>query len=215
MDNTLFVTISQSGETADTLAALQQIKQLKHSKEPIPSSAESTSLSSTSHSDLAPTPSSSGSTRGSQDASTDLNVPNPSHSDLAPTPSSTESTSLPSSSGSTRGSQDASTGLNIPTLTICNVAESSLTRESDLTFLTHAGPEIGVASTKAFTTQLVALALLLTSVGKAKGLLSEERETIIVKGLQKLPGLVKSALGHEDQIMEIAKTFADKIMRCF
>jgi glucosamine--fructose-6-phosphate aminotransferase (isomerizing) len=160
MDNTLFVTISQSGETADTLAALQQIKQLKHSKEPSPSFGESTSTT--------------------------------------------------SSSGSTRGSKNASTGLNIPTLTICNVAESSLTRESDLTFLTHAGPEIGVASTKAFTTQLVALALLLTSVGKAKGLLSEKRETIIVKGLQKLPGLVKSALGHEDQIMEIAKTFADK-----
>jgi glucosamine--fructose-6-phosphate aminotransferase (isomerizing) len=199
MDNTLFVTISQSGETADTLAALQQIKQLKHSKAPSPSSAESTS-----------TTSSSGSARGSQDASTDLNVPNPSHSDLVPTPSSSDSTSLPSSSGSTRGSQSANTALNIPTLTICNVAESSLTRESDLTFLTHAGPEIGVASTKAFTTQLVALALLLTSVGKAKSLLSEERETIIVKGLQKLPGLVKSALGHEDQIMEIAKTFADK-----
>jgi len=160
MDNTLFVTISQSGETADTLAALQQIKQLKHSNEPSPSFAESTSTT--------------------------------------------------SSSGSTRGSQNASTALNIPTLTICNVAESSLTRESDLTFLTHAGPEVGVASTKAFTTQLVALALLLTSVGKAKGLLSEERETIIVKGLQKLPGLVKSALAHEDQIMEIAKTFADK-----
>jgi glucosamine--fructose-6-phosphate aminotransferase (isomerizing) len=196
MDNTLFVTISQSGETADTLAALQQIKQLK-----------------------APNPSSSGLTRGPQDASADLNVSNPSSSDLVgnpstsgatPTPSSTESTSLPSSSGSTRGSQNANIGLNIPTLTICNVAESSLTRESDLTFLTHAGPEIGVASTKAFTTQLVALALLLTSVGKAKGLLSEKRETTIVKGLQKLPGLVKSALAHEDQIREIAKTFADK-----
>ncbi len=160
MDNTLFITISQSGETADTLAALQQIKLLKHSKEPSPSFLESTSTT--------------------------------------------------SSSDSTRGPQDANTGFNIPTLTICNVAESSLTRESDLTFLTHAGPEIGVASTKAFTTQLVALALLLTSVGKAKGLLSEKRETTIVKGLQKLPGLIKSALGHEDQIMEIAKTFADK-----
>ncbi len=219
LDNTLFVTISQSGETADTLAALQKINNYRHCEEqgnaaihknttspssssdlvgnpstsgatPIPSSSESTSL-----------PSSSGSTRGSQNASTGLNIP---------TPSTTESTSLPSSSGSTRGSQNASTGLNIPTLTICNVAESSLTRESDLTFLTHAGPEIGVASTKAFTTQLVALALLLTCVGKAKGLLSEKRETTIVKGLQKLPGLVKSALAHEDQIMEIAKTFADK-----
>lgn len=130
-DNTLFVTISQSGETADTLAALQQIKQLKKTK-------------------------------------------------------------------------------NIPTLTICNVAESSLTRESDLTFLTHAGPEIGVASTKAFTTQLVALSLLLTSIGKTLNLMDEKQEQKIVHGLLKLPGLVKSALEHEDKIKEIANTFADK-----
>jgi glucosamine--fructose-6-phosphate aminotransferase (isomerizing) len=130
-DNTLFVTISQSGETADTLAALQQIKQLKKTS-------------------------------------------------------------------------------NIPTLTICNVPESSLTRESDLTFLTHAGPEIGVASTKAFTTQLVALSLLLTSVGKTLGLMDKEQEQKIVHGLIKLPGLVTSALEHEDQIKEIANTFADK-----
>ncbi|WP_029933490.1 glutamine--fructose-6-phosphate transaminase (isomerizing) [Thiomicrospira pelophila] len=132
-DKTLFVTISQSGETADTLAALQQVKAYakKHS-------------------------------------------------------------------------------LSIPTLTICNAPESSMTRESDLVFLTHAGPEIGVASTKAFTTQLVSLALLLTSVGKVKGSMDEERETVIVHGLQKLPGLVQTALSHEDIIMQIANGFADK-----
>ncbi len=210
LDNTLFVTISQSGETADTLAALQKINNYRHCEEQGNAAIHKNTTSTTSSSDSTSLPSSSGSTsttsssgltRGPQNANTGLNTP---------IPSSTESTSLPSSSGSTRGSQNASTGLNIPTLTICNVAESSLTRESDLTFLTHAGPEIGVASTKAFTTQLVALALLLTCVGKAKGLLSEKRETTIVKGLQKLPGLIKNALGHEDQIMEIAKTFADK-----
>jgi len=63
-------------------------------------------------------------------------------------------------------------------LTICNVAESSLTRESDLTFLTHAGPEIGVASTKAFTTQLIALLLMTLSIAKAKGNKEFEQQSI-------------------------------------
>ena len=99
---------------------------------------------------------------------------------------------------------------NTPTLTICNVAESSLTRESDLSYLTHAGPEIGVASTKAFTTQLVALALLLTSIGKVKQRINEEREGLIVKGLQKLPNLISNALKHEGKIQTIAQLFADK-----
>ncbi len=130
-NNTLFVTISQSGETADTLAALQQIKSNRTNK-------------------------------------------------------------------------------NIPTLTICNVAESSLTRESDLIFLTHAGAEIGVASTKSFTTQLVALALLLTSIGKVKNSMDTEREALIVNGLQKLPSLISNALTHEEEVKEISKLFADK-----
>jgi len=129
-NNTLFVTVSQSGETADTLAALKQLK--------------------------------------------------------------------------------SSRNLNIPTLTICNVAESSLTRESDLTCLTHAGPEIGVASTKAFTTQLVVLALLLVSIGKLQKRITDEQEQRIVQGLQKLPNLINSALEQEDTIKDIAKLFADK-----
>lgn len=129
-NNTLFVTISQSGETADTLAALKQLKSSKN--------------------------------------------------------------------------------LNIPTLTICNVAESSLTRESDLTCLTHAGPEIGVASTKAFTTQLVVLALLMTSIGKLQQRISDEQEQKIVQGLQKLPSLINSALAQEETIKNMAKLFADK-----
>lgn len=130
-NNTLFVTLSQSGETADTLAALLQITKKRDAR-------------------------------------------------------------------------------NMPTLTICNVAESSLTRESDLCYLTHAGTEIGVASTKAFTTQLVALALLITSLGKVKHTLDEDRETHIVNGLHKLPSLIANALTHEDEIEAIAQLFADK-----
>ncbi len=130
-DNTLFVFISQSGETADTLAALQQVKKL-------------------------------------------------------------------------RGQSKLST------LTICNVAESSLTREADISYLTHGGPEIGVASTKAFTTQLVVLALMLISIGKVKGTLTEEREKLIVSGLHKLPSLIANALTHESEIESIAQLFADK-----
>ncbi len=133
-NNTLFVTISQSGETADTLAALQQIN-------------------------------------------------------------------------SSRSSDDK---LNIPTLSICNVAESSLTRESDLICLTHAGPEIGVASTKAFTTQLVVLALLTASLGKVQQRINEDQETEIIQELQKLPTLINNALQHESTIETIAESFADK-----
>ena len=132
-DNTLFITISQSGETADTLAALHQVNALRKEKK-----------------------------------------------------------------------------FNIPTLTICNAPESSMTRESDLVFLTNAGPQIGVASTKAFTTQLVSLALLLTAIGRVQKRMSEKREAIIINGLQKLPGLVQTALDHEPTIQLIANRFADK-----
>lgn len=132
-DDTLFVTVSQSGETADTLAALQQVKAYAKHR-----------------------------------------------------------------------------GLHIPTLTICNAPESSMTRESDLVFLTHAGPEIGVASTKAFTTQLVSLSLLLMAIGRVQQRLSEEQESQMVIGLQKLPGLIQQALTHEETIQEIAMRFADK-----
>lgn len=98
----------------------------------------------------------------------------------------------------------------LSSLTICNAPESSLTRESDLVFLTHAGPEIGVASTKAFTTQLVALALLMTAIGQVQRLLPNAREKSMVKGLQKLPTLIQNALQHETVIKHIAQRFADK-----
>ena len=129
LDDTLFITISQSGETADTLEALKVIKKRSN---------------------------------------------------------------------------------KIHTLTICNSAESSLTRESELTFLTHAGPEIGVASTKAFTTQLVSLALLAVAIGRCHKQVSEKQEAKIVDGLNRLPGLIATTLKQEDQIIKLAKTFKNK-----
>ena len=101
------------------------------------------------------------------------------------------------------------TNSNISTLCITNSAESSLTRLSDLTFLTHAGPEIGVASTKAFTTQLVSLALLTCSIGKLKKSISKKQEKEIVEGLKRLPGLVNEALLQEVQIKKLAIRFKD------
>jgi glucosamine--fructose-6-phosphate aminotransferase (isomerizing) len=134
LDNTLFITISQSGETADTLEALKAVKKYN---------------------------------------------------------------------------------TNIRSLAICNTAESSLTRESELTFLTHAGPEIGVASTKAFTTQLVSLALLSVAIGKCHNQVSKQQELKIVEGLNRLPGLIKKTLEQEDQIIELAKTFKNKFNAIF
>jgi len=131
--NTLFVTISQSGETADTLAALQSAKDSGY----------------------------------------------------------------------------------LGSLVICNVANSSLVRESDLALMTHAGPEIGVASTKAFTTQLVALQLLCIGLGRAqnqgsKGGLDEKKEQELVAALHQLPELCEQTLALNDEIEKTFECFADK-----
>ena len=99
---------------------------------------------------------------------------------------------------------------SISSLCISNSSESSLTRLSDLNFLTHAGPEIGVASTKAFTTQLVALALLVCSIGKLKNTINTKQEKEIVEGLRRLPGLINDALLQESQIKKLAARFKDK-----
>jgi glutamine---fructose-6-phosphate transaminase (isomerizing) len=99
---------------------------------------------------------------------------------------------------------------NTSSLCITNSSESSLTRISDLTFLTHAGPEIGVASTKAFTTQLVALALLICSIGSLKKSINKKQEKGIINGLKRLPGLVNEALLQETQIKNLAIRFKDK-----
>ena len=125
--NTLFVTISQSGETADTLAALRMAKTLGY----------------------------------------------------------------------------------LATIAICNVPESSLVRESDLVLMTRAGPEIGVASTKAFTTQLVGLALLTIALARHRGL-DAEREAELVKQLEELPSLVEKTLALDDVVAELAERFVDK-----
>jgi len=126
-DDTLFVTISQSGETADTLAALRAAKEAGY----------------------------------------------------------------------------------ISTLTICNVPESSMIRESDLTMMTHAGPEIGVASTKAFTTQLAALSLLTISLARRNGL-EERQERALVAQLSELPDLITQVLALDPSIEALAEHFADK-----
>jgi glucosamine--fructose-6-phosphate aminotransferase (isomerizing) len=127
LDGTLFVTISQSGETADTLAALHMAKKLGY----------------------------------------------------------------------------------VATLTICNVPESSMVRESELAMMTNAGPEIGVASTKAFTTQLTVLALLAIVIARRMGL-EEKQERALVTQLADLPGLMQQTLVMDSSIELLAKHFADK-----
>jgi glucosamine--fructose-6-phosphate aminotransferase (isomerizing) len=94
-------------------------------------------------------------------------------------------------------------------LAICNVPESSLVRESELVMLTRAGPEIGVASTKAFTTQLVALGMLVVALAKHHGT-DAERERGLVQRLLGTPALIDSALALDGRIRELAQRFADK-----
>jgi glutamine---fructose-6-phosphate transaminase (isomerizing) len=134
LDKTLFVTLSQSGETTDTLEALKEAKKINNT---------------------------------------------------------------------------------LNSLCISNSPESSITRLSDLTFLTHAGPEIGVASTKAFTTQLVSLALLICSIGKLKGNIDSMQEKGIVNGLKKLPSLINKVLLQEPQIMRLSSRFKNKSSALF
>lgn len=95
-------------------------------------------------------------------------------------------------------------------MTVCNVASSSLVRESDLAFLTKAGVEIGVASTKAFTTQLTCLLLLNVAISRLQGNMSEEQEHHIVQSLQRLPAQIESALVFDKQIEKLSEDFADK-----
>jgi len=95
-------------------------------------------------------------------------------------------------------------------LSICNVPESSLVRESDLVMMTRAGPEIGVASTKAFTTQLVALLLLVASLGKIQKRLDAETLAAMMRELQALPRQIDDLLSLEARIEEIAEDFVDK-----
>jgi glucosamine--fructose-6-phosphate aminotransferase (isomerizing) len=94
-------------------------------------------------------------------------------------------------------------------LSVCNVPESSLVRESDLVLMTRAGPEIGVASTKAFTTQLVAMMLLVLSIGKKKGMDQALIQSIVAE-LNELPSNIEKLLTLDSEIEKIAEDFIDK-----
>ncbi|BBP62441.1 glutamine--fructose-6-phosphate transaminase (isomerizing) [Pseudomonas sp. St316] len=98
----------------------------------------------------------------------------------------------------------------LASLAICNVGISSLVRESDLTLLTQAGREIGVASTKAFTTQLVGLLLLTLSLGQVRGTLAEGVEAKLVEELRRLPTRLGEALAMDSTVEKIAELFAEK-----
>jgi len=97
----------------------------------------------------------------------------------------------------------------LASLTVCNVPGSSLVRESDLSLMTNAGPEIGVASTKAFTTQLVGLLLTTLALGRRHGL-TEEKEAEIVNALQTLPEKLEEALAMDADIETMSAAFAEK-----
>jgi glucosamine--fructose-6-phosphate aminotransferase (isomerizing) len=96
------------------------------------------------------------------------------------------------------------------TLAICNVPESAIIRQSKLRFLTRAGPEIGVASTKAFTTQLAGLFLLTLVMAKVRGRLDETREQQFLHELRHLPAAMQKVLALEPEIAEMSKHFANK-----
>lgn len=95
-------------------------------------------------------------------------------------------------------------------LTVCNVATSAMGRECELAYITRAGVEIGVASTKAFTTQLVALFLLSLSLAQSRGLLKADQEVSHFKALRHLPLAVQSVLALEPQVMAWSEIFARK-----
>lgn len=94
-------------------------------------------------------------------------------------------------------------------LAICNVPTSSLVRESDMSFLTKAGTEIGVASTKAFVTQLVALLLLTGSIGVVQGTLDKEQERDLISSLQKLPTYIENILQNEKNLDDLANSLKE------
>jgi glucosamine--fructose-6-phosphate aminotransferase (isomerizing) len=95
----------------------------------------------------------------------------------------------------------------LASLAICNVAQSSTVRESDLVLLTRAGPEIGVASTKAFTTQLIALSLLMLALGRRQGM---KDLPLLLTQIQEAPRLLESVLALDSQIAEMAEAFMHK-----
>jgi glucosamine--fructose-6-phosphate aminotransferase (isomerizing) len=99
-------------------------------------------------------------------------------------------------------------GKGARTLAVCNVVGSAITREADDVLHTHAGPEIGVASTKAFTTQLAALLLLAVRLGRLRGTLDPARARKVLQDLLALPGLVEKALDREGAVLDAARAFS-------
>jgi len=106
-------------------------------------------------------------------------------------------------------------GTYVGTLTICNVPESTLIRNSSLVLLTHAGPEIGVASTKCFMTQLVALFMLGLSLGRCANNLGVDQESELVAQLTQLPSIITEYLKLDAKLKKLAQQFADKIFALF
>ncbi len=97
---------------------------------------------------------------------------------------------------------------HVHTLAVCNVATSAMVRETELRFLTRAGTEIGVASTKAFTTQLAALYMLTLALAKVRGLLTEDAEAKALTNLRHLPAALHGVLALEPQIIAWSEDFA-------
>ncbi|KGT47501.1 glutamine--fructose-6-phosphate transaminase (isomerizing) [Acinetobacter sp. ANC 7454] len=104
----------------------------------------------------------------------------------------------------------ATKGLNISTMTICNVATSSMVRETSHSLLTLAGPEIGVASTKAFTTQLAALMLLVLKIGQIKQTIAVDEIAKIVAELWHTPKVILDTLRHDTEILRLSELFVEK-----
>jgi len=100
--------------------------------------------------------------------------------------------------------------LGVKTLSICNVMGSSLTRISDGVIYTRAGPEIGVASTKAFTTQLAVLYLLTILLSKIKGTLNEKQVHDMIKGIRKIPLQLQSVLDEDKEVLKCAELYYNK-----
>ena len=98
--------------------------------------------------------------------------------------------------------------LGLPSLALVNVAESTMAREADGMLLTHAGPEIGVASTKAFTTQLTVLACLALAAAKARGAIDHEREAALSAAIAEVPARASEVLRHDEKLRELAAEVA-------
>ena len=107
----------------------------------------------------------------------------------------------------TLAAQKEARRLGAKVLSICNVVGSTSSREADAVFYTHSGPEIGVASTKAFTTQIIGLYLFAIAAGKVKGTISEDVSAELLSDLLMLPGKVEEALGTDENIKDVAKEF--------